>query len=556
MKSNLGRTIAATIGALALVGSGLSGAFAAETTNPDFVASPVIASAETAEPVTGSIGFDQQVVALLDGSDYNVMYPVPAGATGVYTFVSPRGQESNIRAWNAKAVQGLTPGGILLPNVSLGNQATLGDGTPQGILAVRTAGGDYSLGLAFTKDNGVNLIPDSLYFGHITVTAGTGDWTYEAATVPPIPTTTMLTAPATGTAGTPVHVTATVAPAEATGAVEFREGATVLATDPAAPYEADLDLAAGSHSITAVYGGVAPYGPSTSAASTVDIAGQAVVTTVSDVTATSASGEGGKAVSYSATVAPAGATGTVTFTAIDTTDAAHTIPIGDATPDATTGIAVIPSASNVPAGSWTISAAFVGTGLYQPSAGTSSAPLVLTASSGLENPSAPDAQTVVVEVPRGAIVITTPYSTEALGLGALVLDQATSTYHLGSPVVFTSGVDTANSIQVVNTRPDHHAWSAFVESTPFTNTTAAGTFDAEWMSLIDVVPVSVQDNALQVTDITPHDIAALSSTPQEFATYAGDDLGTARLGAKLDIQGVPSSTPSGTYSAVLTFTAY
>jgi hypothetical protein len=184
MKTAIRATIGAVL-ALAAVGAGASFASAADTiSDSNFVATPHIASAETAEPVTGTIGFEQQVVGLLDITNYEVKYPIPAGATEAWTFVSPHGKESTPSQWNARAVLGLTEGGIMLPNISLTNQIVNAGGTPNGINAVKGAGGDYSIGIAFTKDGGVNLIPDSLYYGHIHVTAGSGEWTYTEVTCP------------------------------------------------------------------------------------------------------------------------------------------------------------------------------------------------------------------------------------------------------------------------------------------------------------------------------------------------------------------------------------
>jgi len=205
--NNFGRALAASVGAFALIGVGLSSAAAIDpVTDPNFQATFHIADAATAEPVTGSIGFEQLVVGILDLSDYNITYPIPAGATAGWVFVSPQGSESTPSAWNAKSFQGLTPGGLLLPNVSLTNQVTAGGGTPNGINAVKAAGGNYSIGLAFTKDNGINLIPNSLYFGHIAVTSGTGAWTYTETSGGSTPTPTP-SAPGTATQNLAADVT-------------------------------------------------------------------------------------------------------------------------------------------------------------------------------------------------------------------------------------------------------------------------------------------------------------------------------------------------------------
>ncbi|MFD1814742.1 Ig-like domain repeat protein, partial [Rhodococcus gannanensis] len=130
-------------------------------------------------------------------------------------------------------------------------------------------------------------------------------------------TTTTVNVPATAKTGTAVDLTASVAPAGATGTVQFKDGG----TDIGAPVtvsggNATLNhtfTADGAHSITAVYSGDATHNPSTSAAGTVNVTTDPVIvdtTTTLNVPATATTGT---AVDLTATVAPAGATGTVQF---------------------------------------------------------------------------------------------------------------------------------------------------------------------------------------------------------------------------------------------------
>ena len=550
MKSTITRAAVAAAGALALVALGTSTASAADTvSDPNFQGTIHIADASTAEAVTGTIGFEQQVVGLLDAADYNVTYPIPAGATGGWVFVSPQGSESTPGAWNAKSVLALTPGGILLPNVSLTNQTIAGGGTPNGINAVKAAGGSYSIGIAFTKDNGINLIPSSLYYGHISVTAGSGDWTYTPVEVAKTATTTAVTLPSPAPAeNAAFSLSATVAPAAATGTVEFFDGATSLGTAALSVGTATLNVAAGlaggTHSITAAYAGDAAYAASTSAPAVLSIAGTPVATTLA-VTAVSASGNANDAVVYTATVSPSAATGSVTFSAVK----AGGSPVTLGTVPVSSGVASL-TASGLPAGDWTVTGAFTGTGLYQPSTATAALSLAQ-----LANAAEPDEQTVKVAVPAGSLTITTPWTaTNPLDLGTLVLDQATSTFELDTPVTFASGTDIAQAIKIENTRPDTPHFTAQVASTDFAS--AGGSFGAGTASLINLVAHQVTGNALQATDVVATDVAALANTAQTFATYSADNLGTAWLSGDLDIHGVPTSTPSGVYTATVTFTAF
>jgi len=71
-----------------------------------------------------------------------------------------------------------------------------------------------------------------------------------------------------------------------------------------------------------------------------------------------------------------------------------------------------------------------------------------------------------------------------------------------------------------------------------------------------VTPHQVAGNAMLETDVVPNDIAGLANTAQTFATYNASNLGTVWLSADMDIKGVPTSTPSGNYTATVTFTAF
>jgi hypothetical protein len=110
-----------------------------------------------------------------------------------------------------------------------------------------------------------------------------------------------------------VQLTASITPATAGGSVQFLDGATVLGTVPVVGGAAVLSvstLAAGTHVITAAYSGDAGDTASTSSAVTV---------TVSKLSSTVAVGASlnpsvsGQSVSFTATVTPSGATGTVQF---------------------------------------------------------------------------------------------------------------------------------------------------------------------------------------------------------------------------------------------------
>ncbi len=129
------------------------------------------------------------------------------------------------------------------------------------------------------------------------------------------PTTTSLSAsPTTSAVGQAVSLTATVAPAGATGSVTFLDGSATLGTQSLSSGTATLStssLSAGSHSLTAVYSGDSKFATSSSPAVTETVTGKNNSTTSLSVSPNP--GSTGQPVTLTATVTPASATGTVTF---------------------------------------------------------------------------------------------------------------------------------------------------------------------------------------------------------------------------------------------------
>jgi Bacterial Ig-like domain (group 3)/Domain of unknown function (DUF5122) beta-propeller len=126
--------------------------------------------------------------------------------------------------------------------------------------------------------------------------------------------TSLAVTPITSTVGQSVTLTATVVGLTPTGSVTFQDGTAALATvvlvGGLAPFTSS-GLAAGSHTITAVYSGDANNGPSASANVTaiVRVAASSTALTVTPATSTV-----GQSVTLTATVTGVGPTGTVTFT--------------------------------------------------------------------------------------------------------------------------------------------------------------------------------------------------------------------------------------------------
>jgi hypothetical protein len=118
--------------------------------------------------------------------------------------------------------------------------------------------------------------------------------------------------------GASVTFTANITPSTATGTVQFLDGGTTLGTGTVSAGSASFtttSLALGTHSITAVYSGDANDATATSAALQ-----QAVnkVNTTTSLNGSAAVSTLGTAVTFTATVSPASATGTVQFSAFAT----------------------------------------------------------------------------------------------------------------------------------------------------------------------------------------------------------------------------------------------
>jgi streptogramin lyase len=182
--------------------------------------------------------------------------------------------------------------------------------------------GTASIGTGTLSAGVATLSTTTLAVGSHSVTASYGgDGTYAISTSAAVvvtinvaPTTlALVSSTASATAGTNVTFTATVNPTAATGTVTFYDGTASVGTGTLSSGVATLStttLAAGSHSITASYGGDGTHGSSTSAAVAVTI--NVVPTTLALVSST-ASATAGTNVTFTGTVNPTAATGTIAF---------------------------------------------------------------------------------------------------------------------------------------------------------------------------------------------------------------------------------------------------
>jgi hypothetical protein len=162
------------------------------------------------------MNWEDQVLALpgTTEADLDTAFQGSADATGAMNFIAPIGKETQINQWIATGPQSFMPGtkNILQPNVSL-------TGFTNGNWAGVKAGGDYSIGFAWTINNGVGLATKGVLYRTIHVaTGGAGKWTFDtqapvqtgvAPAITTQPANQTVTAPATATftvaaSGTPV----------------------------------------------------------------------------------------------------------------------------------------------------------------------------------------------------------------------------------------------------------------------------------------------------------------------------------------------------------------
>lgn len=207
-----------------------------------------------------------------------------------------------------------TPSGFSIPDDSASGcnggtaTATAGSGSVSfQVLAISPTGTcvikvNVTATTAGTKSNTVTLSFD-----------GGSDTKTATLTVTGASATTLTSSLNPSQAGQAVTFTATVTGSSPTGTVTFKDGATVLGTEPISGGTASFttsSLSVAAHSITAEYGGDAINAASTSAplTQTVTVAGSAV-TLASSLNPS----EAGQAVTFTATVTGATPTGTVTF---------------------------------------------------------------------------------------------------------------------------------------------------------------------------------------------------------------------------------------------------
>ncbi|WP_430335111.1 Ig-like domain-containing protein [Rhodococcus sp. ACT016] len=182
---------------------------------------------------------------------------------------------------------------------------------------MQVANGVASLQYTFTTAGGHDIT--AVYSGAPGFAGSTASQAQTVTvSVPDVATTTTLQVPATADLGTVAVFTATVSPANASGTVQFKDGADDIGS-PVAVSNGKAQLShtftvAGNHSISAVFTGGTGFLGSTAAAKNVIATNPPApdVQTTTTVTV-QASAQTGAAVAVTASVTPSNATGTVQF---------------------------------------------------------------------------------------------------------------------------------------------------------------------------------------------------------------------------------------------------
>ncbi len=217
-----------------------------------------------------------------------------------------------------------------------------------------------------------NVQVQDLYLAGTTlyaVTHGRGAWSVALAGGSTSTTTTVNSGNNPSTFGQSVTFTATVSPSGATGTVSFLDGTTSIGSATLSNGSVSMTtsaLSAGSHSISASYSGDATYAASTSTPITQTVGAASSTTTLASNTNPSTYGQ---SVTFTATVNPSGATGTVSF--LDGTTSIGSATLSNGSVSMTT--------SALSAGSHSISASYSGGGNYAASTSTSLTQTVNTA---------------------------------------------------------------------------------------------------------------------------------------------------------------------------------
>jgi hypothetical protein len=426
--------------------------------------------------------------------------------------------------------------------------------------------GLYQLRLKTTASG---LAPNTTYdSADIQITGSTWSVVYPAPTLTATTTALQVSPVSPQVSGTSETLTASVSPS-APGTVQFSVGGTAIGSpvtvSGGTASTTTTALPVGTDSLSAVFTPAAfsAYSGSTGTASfTVTPPPAAPTVTALSVNPTTAAADTPVALTASLTSsgsALAAGAGQVSFydNGTSTADTATgallgTVALGSG------GIATL-NYGSFATGTHNIVASFAPTNsaTYQASLSLS---LPFTATAPLY---APASQTVDVSIPAGTLTITTPYSSaNPFNLGTAVLDPADSKFTASAQ--FGTAATAGSGVTVTDTRAGQKGWTASAVSTNFTDA-ATDVINAQDLTFTNVQAQYIAGNALQsgvtTTNIGNSAIYGPTATgtdglggvhPFATASVGGSD-GSVYINGLLTLT-APTSTPTGQYTATLTFT--
>ncbi|MGA5610793.1 beta strand repeat-containing protein [Rhodococcus erythropolis] len=390
--------------------------------------------------------------------------------------------------------------------------------------------------------------------GNANLNAGAGPLaTISIASAPvDVETTTSLSVPATAITGSAVDLTATVAPNNAVGTVQFKSngtaiGSPVTVTGGVATLSHAFDVA-GAQSVTADFTAGAGFVSSSAAAQTVTVSDPApvdvVTTTALSVPATAVTGT---AVDLTATVAPSNAVGTVQF---KSNGAAIGSPVA-----VSAGVATLNYSFDV-AGAQSVTADFTaGAGFVSSSA----AAQTVTVS----DPAPVDVETTTsLSVPATAITGTAVDLTATVAPNNAVgtVQFKSNGVAIGSPVTVSSGVATlSHSFDVAGAQSvtaDFTAGAGFVSSSAAAQTVTVSDpapVDVETTTSLSVPATAITGTAVDLTaTVAPNNAVGtvqFKSNGVAIGTPVTVSGGTATLSHSFDVAGAQSVTADFTAGA-------
>jgi hypothetical protein len=403
------------------------------------------------------------------------------------------------------------------------------------------------------SDDPVSGLPDS--YDTVRTSALYTDLTAGANTTS---TTTTLAAPSpaspqnTGTNVTfTAHVTATTGTPTVGSTVNFFDGSTQIGSGTLdasgnATFSTNT-LGVGDHTITATYVGDSNFGTSTTTTPlTYHINGLADGThtaiTVDTMTATAFAPVG-----LSAHVTDTTTPATIPVGSVNFHEGSHNL--GTVAVDAS-GVASLPTTSELGAGSHTVEADFTPTnaGSFSTSNDTSQ-PFTLAAPSNTVT----DEQTIKAEIAPGSLLLSTPYTpANPLDVGALALNSTATEY---------SGSAAFTGIDVTDTRAGDLPWTLTALAGDLSDG-GTNSIDGQNVGLtgmtLDAGPsatgVTLTDQPAQDPAVEPGapGNAGLGVTPKTIAA-AAHGLGAWGMHGTLTVN-APADTAAGTYTGTVTFT--